>query len=107
MREQRESLAAEKLRQAELHRKEIEAKIQRDNDIKREKLEKKKTLANTGEPALKILNSVTQLYVDKDKPHQCDEFRTIVDKVNVEYNRLVNTVNQGKDLSSRYLHNYR
>merc|ERR1712080_220304 len=37
--EQRESVASEKLRQAEIHRKEIEAKIKKDSDLKRERLE--------------------------------------------------------------------
>ena len=95
MKKQREAEAAEKLRQAEIHRKEIEAKIKRDADLKREKLEKKKMLAGLGEQGLTTLNSVTQLYVQKNKTYQSDEFKAIIEKTNNQYNQLVNTVNQG------------
>lgn len=95
VKEEREFAASEKLRLAELHRKEIEIKIKKDNALKEEKMKKKRTLASMAEPSLAVLNKVTQLFVEKTKENRCEEFKTIMDKVNREHSELTNIVTQG------------
>lgn len=95
IKEEREFAASEKLRQAELHRKEIEMKIKKDHALKEEKIKKKKALASMAEPGLKILNIVTQIFVEKTKENKSEEFKVIMEQVNKENSDLRNIVTQG------------
>lgn len=58
-------------------------------------MKKKRILASMAEPGLKILNVVTQLFVEKTKENKCEEFKSIIEQVNNENSHLRNIVTQG------------